>query len=703
MKAIKRAALVVLALVVLMLAGIVVLVLTLDANLLKPVLQKAARDQGADLVIAGDLEWKFYPNIGLNLGELQVLTLSDKQPLASITGAAVSVKLLPLLRDRAILVNGIMLDGLNAEFNVDQNGESPWSQLGTHAAPTEEPAAEEQALPTLEVDSIAIRNLNLHYSNAQTGDDVRVRDTSLNSTNFSLTGRPFELELRSTIIYNDQPAATLHWQGPVAVNMDEQVFSTEGAKLSANFANAELRLELNNRTHFGDAFTTAGTAVLQPVKLGPLFTALGIEPPETSNPQVLQQAGLSTSYTVDESSAVLTDTVVQLDDIRLQGELRISNFEQPQIVTRWQGNSLALDDYLPPPAEQPSQTEPSPPTALPIEALQSLNLDATIAFEQISTQGLNLEQPTLHVQAKDGLIELEKLAMNVAGGSIAGTGRLDARQSQAKLAMQVSTKDVNLGQLLKTFAELDNITGSASASIDATSVGATDTALIDNLVLTAVAQSESLSLVPFNIEEQFCKALALVQQEIPKNFDWPAMTKLEPVTMELKFSEQTLQIDRLSAEIASLLGAAQGQFSLASGDFNVPFNLSIGSFATTSPGCLPIKEKWRKRALPLRCKGNINNIGPTTCLPDTKLIGDMIKDKLKGEAKEKLEQERAELKQKAALKQDQVEQKLEDKTRELVDKELGSEQTKELESKLKGALNRFKGKEPAKTSAPATE
>lgn len=709
MKIIKRAALILVLLVVLVLAVVAVLVVTLDANLLKPVLQKVAREQGAELIMPGDLEWQFYPNIGLNLGEVQVRTLADDQPLASIDGAAVSVKLLPLLRDRAILVNGIILDGLTAEFNVDQDGNSPWSQLGSNnAAAVEEPAtvADEQALPTLEVDTIDIRNLNLHYRNAQTGDDVRVRDTSLHGRNFSLTGRPFELDLSTTITYNDQPTATIRWQGPVELNLEEQVFNTAQATLSATIADAEATLELSNRTHFGDAFASAGKVTLQPVKLRPLLNALATELPQTQDPEVLQQASATLVYAVDGDKVAVTDATVQLDDIRLQGELYIDNLAQPRITTRWQGNSVALDGYLPP-ASESAQTEPegAPPTPLPTEALQALHLDATLAFEEIITQGLTIKNPELHVVAKNGLIELQKLTMNVADGSVAATGQLDARQPQVELAMQLKTQNVNLGQLLQTFAEIDNITGSASASIDATSVGATDQALIDNLALTAVAKSESLSLVPFNIEEQFCKALALVQQDAPKDFDWPAMTKLEPVTMQLKLSEQTLKLDQLSAEIANLLGAAEGQFNLASGDFNVPFNLSIGDFATTIPGCLPIEEKWRKRALPLRCKGNINDIGPTTCLPDTKLIGNMIKDKLVGEAKEKLEQERAELKQKVEQKQDQVEQKLEDKTRELVNKELGGEQTKELESKLKGALDRFKGKEPAKapTKEPAPQ
>lgn len=700
MKTIKRIVLGVLALILLAVVGMAILISTLDANLLKPVLHKVAREQGIELSIPGDIGWQFYPNLGLTLGVVRISTL-DEQPLASITGAALSVRLMPLIQDRAILINGVMLNGLDAQFNIDQEGNTPWSQVGPQNTTDaiEEPAPQpdgEQPLPTLEIDSVEITHLSVYYNNAQTGDQIEITDTHLSSQNVSLTGEPFALSFRSNIKYNEQPAALVEWQGPVALDLEAQTFSTGGAHLTVQLNQANAELDLANITHWGEPFSSAGSLTLQPMELPPLFEALDIPPPDVSNPSVLQQVSVQLNYAVDEQQVRITDATLQLDRIRLQGDLSIADFEQPQIKTRWEGNTILLDDYLPPSAtEEQEPQEQTPPTPLPIEALQALNLEAAISFESIELKGLNINQPQVRITAKDGLVTLEKMAMNVADGSVTGEASLDARQPEAELAVRLKSENVELGKLLKALADIDQLSGGASASIEAISRGTTDQALIDNLKLEAVAESQSLRLTPFNMEQQFCRALALVQQESPKAYDWPALTKLEPVTMQLKLSEQTLKLDQLTAEIASLVGAAEGQFNLASGDFNIPFSLSLGDFATTIPGCLPIQEKWRKRALPIRCKGNLADMGPTTCLPDAKLIGDIIKNRVKTETKEKIEQERAELKQKAEQKQDQVEQKLEDKTREAIGKELGDEQTKELEGKVKGALDRFKGKEPA--------
>ena len=702
MKIFKRLTIAIVALIAIVIAGLGILLMTLDANLLKPVLQKLALEHSAELEIPGDISWQFYPNLGLSLGALRVKTTADPQPLVSIEGASVSVKLMPLLKDRAILVNGITLDGLNAVYSVRADGTSAWDTLGSSdATPPEPDPAAPGDLPTLEIDSIDIRNLHVQYSNAQNGDNVVVSDTHLSSKNFSLTGQPFDLSLQSTIEYNQQPKAELSWQGSLAVDWNKQTVSTDSAKISARLDRAQVNISLTNQSRWSDPISSEGHLTLHATPIQPLFKALKISAPKTNSPEVLQNVSAELDYKANTEQVQMTNASILLDRIQLQGDLSIHNFTKPQIKTHWQGNSVALDDYLPPtdttpaagtaPAKKPSATEQAP-QPLPVEALQALDLEASIGFEKIQTHGLDLLQPQLKVQAKNGLLQLQKLALKVAEGDVAGSGRLDARQANTQLKLDLTTQNVNLGTLLKTFAELDKINGHASAKVNITSNGATDQALMDNLKVQADAQSKNLSLVPINLEQQFCKAIALLQQSAPKNFDWPAMTELEPVTMHMTFSEQTLKLDQLQAEIAHLAGDAQGQFNLLSGEFNFPFNLSLANFAAEIPGCLPIKEKWRKRALPLRCKGNIDDIGVTTCLPDTKLIGDMLGDKIKEEAKAKLDEKKAEAQRKLEKKQDELEKKAGDKTKEAIQRELGEEKTEELENTLKNALDKLRGK-----------
>jgi hypothetical protein len=375
--------------------------------------------------------------------------------------------------------------------------------------------------------------------------------------------------------------------------------------------------------------------------------------------------------------------------------LQLKSFEKPIIITGWQGTSLVLNDYLPPEVEKngPASAEPdAPPQPLPLEALRDLNLQAKVAFEKLMYKGLPMNQPQLQVSANNGLLKLETLSLQTADGTVSGEGQLDARGAEAQLQMTLQSQGVNLGTLLQTFADLDKVTGKVSATAVVTSHGATDKALQDNLVVEASAESEELQVTPINIEEQFCRALSILQQQtLPENIEWPDMTRLEPVKMQIRYADHTLNLQQLNATIANLLSAASGSFNLETGKFNVPFSLSLGEFANKVESCLPIEEKWRKRALPIRCKGSLDDIGPTTCLPDTKLLTELVKDRVKGEAREKLEAEK-----------DRLENKLEDKAKELLKEKLGEEKGKNTEESVRSLLNQFKKKkDQPQPAAPA--
>ena len=189
---------------------------------------------------------------------------------------------------------------------------------------------------------------------------------------------------------------------------------------------------------------------------------------------------------------------------------------------------------------------------------------------------------------------------------------------------------------------------------------------------------------------------------MPENLDWPDMTRLEPVTMQLRYAANTLNLQQLNATIANLLSTASGRFNLETGRFDVPFSLSLGEFASKVESCLPIDEKWRKRALPIRCKGAIDDIGPTTCLPDTKLLTELVKDRVKGEVREKLDAEKARAEEKLEAEKDRLEEKLGDKAKDLLKDKLGEEKGKNTEDSVRNLLNQLKKKkDPAPEDAPA--
>ena len=705
MKTLLRSLLILVGLAGALLLILVALVFTLDPNRLKPLLERQAAERGIELRMPGDISWKLFPNLALRLGELNLHSRQDQTFLAAVNQAEVSVQLMPIFQ-RQILVDGVRLDGLEVHYDIDAQGASAWDVIGgDDTATVESPAASDDAgaPPELAVERIDITNLKLRYTNAQSGDRAEIHSLNLQAREVALEGKAFPLKVDLSATYNELPPVRLVWDGAVAVSLETQILKVAEAAINLQVGTAKLAASLATETHWGEPLTSKGTVIIEPAALPPLLKALNIEPPQTANPRALQQVGGTITYDFGPDQLTLKPVTLTLDSTHIDGQLQLKNFDKPTIATGWQGTSLALDDYLPPQTEDSDAVAPeAPPEPLPLEALRTLDLQANVAFEALTYQGLSIHQPQLQVAAKNGLIELETLSLQTADGTITGEGQLDARGPEAKLQMAVQSQGVNLGTLLQTFADLDKVTGKASATANITSRGATDKALMDNLIVEARAESEELRLIPINIEEQFCRALSILQQQaLPENLAWPDMTRLEPVTMQLRYAANTLNLQELNATIANLLSTASGSFNLETGNFDVPFSLSLGEFASKVESCLPIDEKWRKRALPIRCKGSVDDIGPTTCLPDTKLLTELVKDRVKGEAKEKLDAEKARVEEKLEAEKDRLENKLEDKAKDLLQEKLGEEKGKNTEDSVRNLLNQLR-KNRAPEPAPAS-
>lgn len=678
MKSLLRFTAILLIILIVAAVGIAILLLTFDLNRLKPLLVDMAAERGAQLQIPGDLEWQLYPNLGLKLGAMQLHSNSDGSLLAAIDSASVSVQLKPLL-NRQIFINGIDLVGMQANYQVDAQGNNPWQPILTasNAAPPRPTTSDQGEPPQLEIQRIRITGLNLQYHNAQNGDHASIEHGEITSHNLALTGTPFDLSLTAKVQYNTYPSVHATWQSPLSLNLAQQQLNIENGELNIDAAKSKAKVVITSAATWSQTFASQGKLVISGQDLNQLLRDFNLTRYKPADANALKQFNLQFSYELADDKLRIKDVKVRVDETDLKGDLSIQHFDAPQIRGQWHGGKVQVDRYLPEPESTTAAAPAAPPQPLPFAALRALDLKVTVGFDEVNYKGITLTQPQLQVDAKNGLLQLTQLQTQIADGTVAGSGALDARKSEAQLHLNLDTKAVDVGKLLMAFAEQKAINGKANATVTITSQGKTDQQLQDNLKIQALANSEGLKLAPFNLEEQFCKAVALLQQTPAKAFDWPQETLLEPVKMQIDLVENTLKLTSLNAEIANLLGNAEGQLNLSNGKFNVPFALSIGDFASSRPGCLPIEEKWRKRALPIRCKGSLDNIGAKTCLPDTELLTAMLKEK----ARVKIEE-----------KKDELEQDLGTKARGLLEKELGTEKGKKTEETVRGIYDQLKGK-----------
>ena len=188
-------------LLIVVVAGGVLLGMFFDPNEYKPEIQKLALEKGGvQLEIDGDLGWSVFPWLGIEINQIKV-SYPGKPQLAELNQAQVSVEL-PALLSGNVRMSSILLDGLTLNLEKNKDGSTNWaiSGAGKQASGTAE-IADANAAETaggaaiaLDIESIAITNGNISYTDATSGSKVLLKNFTMTSGKVT-TGAFFPAEL----------------------------------------------------------------------------------------------------------------------------------------------------------------------------------------------------------------------------------------------------------------------------------------------------------------------------------------------------------------------------------------------------------------------------------------------------------------------------------------------------------------------------
>ena len=155
-----------------------------------------------------------FPWAGITIGQINLANAKGfgDQPFASIGGADVKVKLLPLIK-REINVRTVELTGLDLDLQRAADGTTNWDDLlkTTTATTTEEVSGDEEVttevegssatIAALAVGGIQITNANVSWTDASTGTDAKLSGFNLLTGAIELE-KPFDLDVDFSVISN---------------------------------------------------------------------------------------------------------------------------------------------------------------------------------------------------------------------------------------------------------------------------------------------------------------------------------------------------------------------------------------------------------------------------------------------------------------------------------------------------------------------
>jgi AsmA protein len=552
---------------------------------------------------------------------------------------------------------------------------------------TQEPAAQQVELS---LDKLRIEKGLLSYSDARSGKAYKVENLSITADNLVPGGEPGRLNADASVTGSDL-------RYPLKLKMDSTLALDEGLNglrlqplqlvlTSDNNAKATMHLRGYVRRDNGNQpWRVQMNLNASADPLRPWLELTGSEV-VTRDSAALQKLSIEASIEGTEQKINLTPLQLQLDGTTFNGNAQLRNAEMPGLDLSLRGGAFNLDNYLPPADEKggkqdektsgesttkaPSteataqsvestqtptsaetlsaqQTEKKATTKagtqqvsaepLPLSDLRGFNANINLALDQLQAAGLQLDSPEILLTVDNGLYQLQKLSADLYGGQLNSNGQFNARAQTAEGQVRGGLVGVDIGKVQKALFpnEKVQVAGEASVNWDGQTKGKTSTDLQQNLRAAVNVSSKELSIAPFNLEKSMCQLFSYAENTPLPERNWPAQTDLQDVRATIAVKGDEVKVTEILSGIENIAMTGDGEVDLKKQDFDFALGLALVGESTSADGCTVKNKRWRNRPLPLRCKGDFDDVGPTTCKPDSRRLDDLVREELKYKAKKK--------------------------------------------------------------------
>jgi len=231
-----------------------------------------------------------------------------------------------------------------------------------------------------------------------------------------------------------------------------------------------------------------GRLNLDEVNLRDLMARFGMQPPQTSDPDVLKRFSLSTDLKAGSRQAGLSNLQMRLDDSLLNGNAKVLLGDAMGYRFSLNLDSIDLDRYLPPPADKPAAgqapvQQAAQPAAGAAEAplfteeqlamLRGLDVDGSFTIGHLVVNKLKLDKAKITVKAKNGNIRVDQKVGAFYQGSLGGKLGLNVAGKTPKVLVTQRVKSVQAEQLVKDLAGEDRLSGTGNLNLDVNGNGRT--------------------------------------------------------------------------------------------------------------------------------------------------------------------------------------------------------------------------------------
>ncbi|MGE6181828.1 AsmA family protein [Aeromonas media] len=613
--------------------AIAALVSLIDPNQFKPQLAEQVRKStGRELVMEGDIGWRFWPSLGLSLEKVQLRNpagFAEPDLLRFAQGDA-SVALLPLLSHR-LEIGKVTLSGAHLFIQTRADGSSNLNGLVKASAADKQPSASESQPAAAAASEekpwqISLQGVALVEASALVRDDRSGAVSRLDRLDLDLGQlTPGEWVPVTLAAKGARGELTFDLKGQTQLKPAQEAMKSELKDLSLSGSLSEpsqrldaftlkadrlalgqwssLTLNLSGAHGAADKPTLAGTLEgtlkarldqgLQLVEVSDAVLAAKLSGDALPRPQMqLKLAGFARAE-LDKQSVTLSNLVMGVDEALLSGNGTVHLGAVPKVEFDLKGEKLDLDAWL----GQPAKAAPTAATsgaAAPagakaqaaaakalstmepdLAALKAVDLAGRLQLGSLRLKGLDLNAVDLQLALAGGQLNLKQFGAGVAGGRVTANVILDARQQPARYQVHKRIQGVDIRPLLQTLAQNDRLEGKGDLEVQVQGIGLSEQALRSQMQGKVSLRLSDGALHGINLAEMIREARATLTGKGADQVKEARKTDFSALTASFQIANGVARSDDIQLLAPALRVKGQGQTALVPETLDFLFLTSV--------------------------------------------------------------------------------------------------------------------------------
>ena len=454
-------------------------------------------------------------------------------------------------------------------------------------------------------------------------------------------------------------------QGQLLVDLAANVAEWTNLKLAANQLRALGELKAND---LDKTPQISGALSVAQFDLAKFLESVG-HPLPAMAPGSLSKVELVSRLKGTPTSVALEDLNLKLDGSTFTGRVAVDDFAKQSLRVQLKGDTFNADNYLPakseaakgataarqaevqsseagamaaggstPLPEAPTKGAWSNDKLLPLTRLRSLDVNADLAFGELTLSQLPIQNAVLKASGIDGQLKLDTLSGGLYNGTFQANGTLDVRQDTPVLALQSHIKQVPVERILQAQGKNPPVKGQLTLDSNLNGRGNSQKALIDSLNGTASIVINNGVLLNANIEQQLCTGIALLNRKTLSATPGGKDTPFQELRGNLTFRNGVASNPDLKVRIPGLTLNGNGDVDLRvlGMDYRVGIIVEGDKRDVPDPAC-QVGANFQGIEVPLRCRGPLE-LGAKACRLDKDGLGQVALKAAGNRLNEKLEE-----------------------------------------------------------------